>query len=140
MLKTSVTVFVLLAILQFSCSREEKPGRPDVKPPVAQKNPKEIIAKHGHKRIDNYYWLKNREDTAVINYLTAENKYLDTMMSHTKALQEKLYAEMKSRIKEKDESVPYKDGGYFYYTRFEEGYDYPVYCRKKNHWMRRRKL
>ena len=110
---------------------KEKTGRPDVKPPVALKKPYEIVAKHGHKRIDEYYWLKNREDTAVINYLTAENKYLDTMMSGTKALQEKLYNEMKSRIKEKDESVPYKDGDYYYYTRFEEGYDYPIYCRKK---------
>src|SRR4051812_22361073 len=109
MLKNSLTVFVLLAILQFSCSRQEKSTWPDVKPPVAKKMPKEIIAKHGHKRIDNYYWLKNREDTAVINYLTAENKYLDTMMSHTKSLQQKLYTEMKARIKEKDESVPYKD-------------------------------
>ena len=100
MIKISLPVCLLLAVLLFSCSREEKTGRPDVKPPVAQKKPKEIVAKHGHKRIDNYYWLKDREDTAVVNYLTAENKYLDTMMSHTKALQEKLYGEMKARIKE----------------------------------------
>ncbi len=131
MFKSSFLTFLLGIILLAGCSRVEKPTRPDVKPPMAKKEPKEIVAKHGHKRIDNYYWLKNREDTAVINYLTAENKYLDTMMSHTKALQEKLYTEMKSRIKEKDESVPYKDGGYYYYTRFEEGYDYPIYCRKK---------
>jgi oligopeptidase B len=124
-------VIVLLIPLQACDPASKKSGRPDVTPPIAQKKPQEIVAKHGHKRIDNYYWLKNREDTAVINYLTAENKYLDTMMNHTKPFQEKLYNEMKGRIKEKDESVPYKDGDFFYYTRFEEGYNYPVYCRKK---------
>lgn len=132
MLNKNILRCLLALFLLAACSPgKEKPGRPDVKPPVAQKKPYEIVAKHGHKRIDNYYWLKNREDSSVINYLTAENKYLDTMMSGTKALQEKLYNEMKSRIKEKDESVPYKDGDYYYYTRFEEGYDYPIYCRKK---------
>ncbi|MBS1542806.1 MAG: S9 family peptidase, partial [Bacteroidetes bacterium] len=120
-------------ILATSCSKnpESTTSWPDVKPPVAAKKPYEIVAKHGHKRIDNYYWLKEREDTAVINYLKAENRYLDTMTSHTKDLREKLYQEMKGRIKEKDESVPYKDGDYYYYTRYEAGYDYPIYCRKK---------
>ncbi|MEJ0056249.1 MAG: hypothetical protein WDN75_11670 [Bacteroidota bacterium] len=99
---------------------------------MAAKKPFEVVAKHGHKRIDNYFWLKEREDTAVIHYLNAENRYLDTMTAHTKSLREKLYNEMKARIQEKDESVPVKDGDYFYYTRFEEGYDYPVYCRRKD--------
>ncbi|CAN5444537.1 oligopeptidase B [soil metagenome] len=115
-----------------ACSSEKESTPPDVKPPVAAKKPFEIVAKHGHKRIDNYYWLKEREDTAVLNYLKAENKYLDTMTAPTKALREKLYNEMKGRVKEKDESVPFKDGGYYYYSRFEEGYDYPIYCRKKS--------
>ncbi len=129
--KNTLRCLLVLFLLAACSPGKEKPGRPDVKPPVAQKRPYEIVAKHGHKRIDNYYWLKNREDSSVTNYLTAENKYLDTMMTGTKALQEKLYNEMKSRIKEKDESVPYKDRDYYYYTRFEEGYDYPIYCRKK---------
>src|SRR5690606_34220584 len=64
-------------------------------------------------------------------YLTAENKYLDTMLSPVKKLREKLYEEMRGRIKEKDESVPYFQNGYFYYTRYEEGKEYPIYCRKK---------
>jgi oligopeptidase B len=102
----------------------------DVKPPMAKKEPKQFIA-HGDKRIDEYYWLNQREDPKVIDYLNAENTYLDTMMSGTKLLREKLYHEMKSRIKEKDESVPYKDNGYWYYSRFEEGKQYPFYCRKK---------
>ncbi len=131
----TIAKFCLLLVaitLLATCSPEKGSNQyPDVKAPVAKKKPFEIVAKHGHKRIDQYYWMKEREDTAVINYLNSENKYLDTMTAHTKVLREKLYAEMKGRIKEKDESVPYKDGDYFYYTRFEEGYDYPIYCRKK---------
>jgi oligopeptidase B len=125
--------FVILSIMMIGCSRPGQDGadRPDVRSPIAAKRPHEIVAKHGHKRIDDYYWLKERTDTAVINYLVAENKYLDTMTASTKSLRERLYLEMKARIKEKDESVPYKDGDYYYYTRFEEGYDYAIYCRKK---------
>ncbi|MBY0432720.1 MAG: S9 family peptidase [Cyclobacteriaceae bacterium] len=121
----------LCTLIIGACNKPVENKFPDVKPPVAAIKPFEITAKHGHKRVDNYYWLKEREDTAVINYLTAENKYLDTMTAHTKAFREKLYNEMKARIKEKDESVPYQEDDYFYYTRFEEGGDYPVYCRKK---------
>ncbi|OQP43193.1 oligopeptidase B [Niastella yeongjuensis] len=102
----------------------------DVNPPLAEKEPKEFIA-HGDKRIDEYYWLNQRENPKVIDYLKAENAYLDTMMSGTNNLRDKLYTEMKGRIKEKDESVPYKDNGYWYYSRFEEGKQYPLYCRKK---------
>ncbi|MBK5284258.1 MAG: oligopeptidase B, partial [Bacteroidia bacterium] len=105
---------------------------PDVKPPVAEKKPFEIVAKHGKKRTDNYHWLKEREDTAVINYLTTENEYCDTMLAHTKAFQEKLFNEMKARIKEDDSSVPYKLDDYYYYSRVVEGGEYPIYCRKKN--------
>src|SRR5262245_40184791 len=109
----SFTLFLLT-----SCSNNMKTETlPDVKPPVAAKKPFEIVAKHGKKRIDNYDWMKEREDTAVINYLAAENKYTDTMMAHTKGLREKLFTEMKSRIKEDDSSVPYKLDDYYYYTR-----------------------
>ena len=102
----------------------------DITPPMAEKEPKEFVA-HGDKRLDEYYWLNQRESPKVLDYLKAENAYLDTMMSGTKDLREKLYNEMKGRIKEKDESVPYKENGYWYYSRFEEGKQYPVYCRKK---------
>jgi oligopeptidase B len=103
--------------------------------PVCEKKPKELIA-HGDTRIDNYYWLndyfkKGPDSTKVVDYLTAENKYYDTMMSGTNGFQEKLYTEMKARIKEKDESVPVFKNGYYYYSRVEEGKDYFVYCRKK---------
>ncbi len=103
--------------------------------PVCEKKPVTLTA-HGDSRVDNYFWLndyfkKGPDSTKVVEYLTAENKYYDTMMAGTKTLQEKLYNEMKARIKEKDESVPVFKNGYYYYSRVEEGKDYYVYCRKK---------
>ena len=103
--------------------------------PVADKKSKTLIA-HGDTRIDNYFWMndyfkKGPDSSNVVNYLTAENKYYDTMMSGTKDFQEKLYTEMKARIKEKDESVPYFKNGFYYYTRQVEGKDYYISCRKK---------
>ena len=99
--------------------------------PVVQVKPKEMEI-HDHTRVDNYYWLNERENPEVINYLNAENAYLDAVMSPVKPLQEKLFQEMKGRIQETDESVPVKDGNYFYYAKFIEGGEYPVYCRKKD--------
>ena len=98
--------------------------------PTAPKRPYEII-QHGQTRIDNYYWMRDRSDPEVLKYLHAENDYLEEIMGHTKSLQETLYAEMKGRIKEADSSVPEKRGEYFYYSRNEEGKQYPIYCRKK---------
>ncbi len=99
-------------------------------PPTAEKLPKELI-EHGNTRIDNYYWLNQREDPKVIAYLEAENKYKDGVMAHLKDVEEDLFQEIKGRIKEKDESVPYLDNGFYYYYRYDEGQEYPIYCRKK---------
>ncbi|GAG04087.1 unnamed protein product, partial [marine sediment metagenome] len=101
-----------------------------IKPPVAKIVPKELTA-HGDTRVDNYYWLNERDNPEVIAYLKAENAYKDAMTAHTKDFQEKLYNEILGRIKQTDMSVPYKDQGYYHYTRYEEGYEYPIYCRKK---------
>ena len=98
--------------------------------PVAKIIPKKL-KKHNDIRTDNYYWLNDRENPEVIDYLTKENEYYNEMTSHTKDFQEALFQEMKSRIKEDDESVPYFYNGYFYITRFEKGQDYPIYSRKK---------
>jgi oligopeptidase B len=98
--------------------------------PTVQKKPKEIVT-HNHNRIDNYYWLNEPENPDVIAYLNAENEYLDKIMSPLKPLQETLFEEMKGRIKEQDESVPVKNGEYFYYVKYVEGGEYPIYCRKK---------
>jgi oligopeptidase B len=99
-------------------------------PPVAKKIPHELVI-HGDIRIDNYFWLNDRENPEVIDYLKAENEYTSAMMKDTKKLQKKLYNEIVGRIPQTDISVPYFTNGYFYYTRFEEGKEYPVFCRKK---------
>lgn len=99
-------------------------------PPVAAKKPHRL-EKHGDVRIDDYYWLNNRENPEVIDYLNQENAYYKEMTADTVEFQEKLFLEMKSRIKEDDESVPYFYNGYWYYTRFETGKDYPIYARKE---------
>ena len=98
--------------------------------PTAIKQPREII-QHGQLRLDNYFWMRYREDPEVLKYLHAEQDYLEEIMQHTKPLQETLFQEMKGRIKEDDSSAPEKDGAYFYYTRYEPGKQYPFYCRKK---------
>ena len=90
-----------------------------------------LLEKHGHTRIDDYYWLRERENPEVIAFLEAENDLAEKDMAHVKALEEKLFEEIKARFKQTDMSVPYKREGYFYYTRFEEGKEYPVYARKK---------
>ena len=100
------------------------------KAPVAKKVPKEL-EKHGDVRIDDYYWLNDREDPDVIAYLEAENEYYNRLTAHTKDFQDRLFVEMKSRIKEDDSSVPYKQNGYWYIRRFETGKEYPIYSRQK---------
>ncbi|UMB54402.1 S9 family peptidase [Lutibacter sp. A64] len=98
--------------------------------PIADKIEKQLII-HNDIRIDNYYWLNDRENPKVIDYLNAENQYYNFKTAHTKQLQKDLFEEMKSRIKEDDESVPYKKNNYFYITRFKTGKQYPIYARKK---------
>ncbi|MFT3895235.1 MAG: S9 family peptidase [Anaerolineales bacterium] len=99
--------------------------------PIASKRPYEMT-QHGQTRIDNYYWMRNREDPEVLKHLRAESDYLEEMMQHTKTLQEQLFAEMKGRIQETDSSVPEKRGGYLYYERTEAGKQYPIFCRRKD--------
>lgn len=103
---------------------------PVITPPVANKIPKELSI-HGDTRIDNYYWLNERENPKVIDYLNAENAYTKEVMADTEELQEELFNEIVARIKQTDESVPYKRNGYFYYTRYEAGKEYPVFVRRK---------
>lgn len=98
--------------------------------PVAKRIPHRL-EKHGDIRIDDYYWLNDRENPEVIAYLNEENAYYESETAHTKELQNRLFDEMKARIKEDDASVPYFYNGYWYMTRFEVGKDYPIYARKK---------
>mgnify|MGYP001828884487 CR=1 FL=1 len=100
------------------------------KAPIAKKVPKELI-KHDDVRVDDYYWMNDREDPAVISHLEAENAYYEEMTGHTKEFQAALFEEMKARIKEDDSSVPYKQNGYWYITKYETGKEYPIYSRKR---------
>ena len=112
-----------------------------IEPPSAEKIEKQFTA-HGDTRIDEYYWMRlsdeqkiakdpDEQTQKVLSYLNAENDYTKTVLKHTEPLQEKLYREIVGRIKQTDESVPYFTNGYWYYTRYEEGKEYPIYCRKK---------
>ncbi|MGZ0017113.1 S9 family peptidase [Yeosuana sp. AK3] len=98
--------------------------------PIAKKKSKKLKIHHD-TRIDDYYWLNDKDNPEVIDYLNAENAYTKQMMSHTEDFQKALFDEMKGRIKEDDTTVPYKLNGYWYITRYEKGKDYPIYLRKK---------
>jgi oligopeptidase B len=137
-MKNVLVILSMLMVLS-ACQKKSLDNQtykwPDVKAPICEKKAKELLA-HGDSRVDDYYWLNDYfkqgpDSTKVVDYLKAENSYLDTMMGGLKPFQESLYNEMKARIKEKDESVPYSKNGYYYYTRMEEGKEYYLFCRKK---------
>ena len=111
-----------------SAAGQEEP-RP-VQPPSAKIVPHRL-EEHGHVRTDNYYWLRQRENPEVLTYLKAENEYYEAMTAHTKKLEDQLYEEIKGRVKETDMSVPVRRGQFVYYTRTQEGSQYPIHCRRK---------
>jgi oligopeptidase B len=100
-------------------------------PPSAKKIPKEL-KKFDSKRVDNYFWLKNRDDPKVIEYLEKENDYFKKMTSDTEDFQETIYNEIKKKIKEDDQSVPYFLNGYWYLTKYQKNKNYPIYLRRKS--------
>src|SRR5690554_6450923 len=97
--------------------------------PNVKRVPRELIV-HDHTRMDKYFWLNDRNDPEVIDYIRQENDYLKEQLKYTEGFQAELFEEMKARIKEDDESVPYLKNGYYYYTKFTKGGEYPVFCRK----------
>ncbi|MBV8387389.1 MAG: oligopeptidase B, partial [Acidimicrobiia bacterium] len=99
-------------------------------PPTAPRRPTELRA-HGDTRVDDWYWLRDRDDPEVIAYLEAENAWTEQATAHTQALQERLFEEIKSRIQETDVSGPVAYGGWWYYTRTVEGLQYGVHCRRR---------
>lgn len=127
-----ISFFILISITFVSLQGQNKTKKMNEKlqTPIAKKIPHNL-EKHGDIRTDNYFWLNQREDKEVIDYLNKENEYYEAMTAHTKQLQDDLFKEMKARIKEDDTSVPYFYNGYYYITRFETGKDYPIYARKK---------
>lgn len=118
-----ITLVILFAIPSFASTI--------IKPPLAAEKEYKL-EKHGDIRIDEYYWMKDRKNPDVINYLKSENNYLNTTLNSTKKLQQELFKEMRSHIKENDSSYPVKDGEFYYYTRYNKGEQYPIYARKKN--------
>ncbi len=122
-------VFLVSLTFAVSCQNEEN-TMTKAKAPEAEIIAKELTI-HGDTRIDNYYWLGDRENDKVISHLEKENEYYSKITAHTKDFQKSLFEEMKSRIKEDDSSVPYKQNGYWYVTRYEKGKEYPIYSRHK---------
>ena len=125
--------FPFIYSIKFALGYNSNPNsmsNPNISPPVADVIPYQHKI-HNHSRIDPYYWLNQRDNPDVIDYLDKENDYYQKMTAHTKELEKELYDEMRARIKEDDSSVPYFYNGYWYMTRFEEGKDYPIYLRKK---------
>lgn len=125
-----VSFSLVCIIFATSCAKKETTMSDNLVPPMAAKKDT-VLEKHGDKRIDSYYWLNDRENPEVIQYLKDENAYYEKMTAHTKDFQQQLFDEMKARIKEDDESVPYLYNGYYYITRFEKGKEYPIFSRKK---------
>ncbi len=122
------TLFKLLCLIIATMTLPAAAKTPP--PPVADKNPKEIVT-HGDKRIDDYFWLREKTNKQVTAYLKSENKYADQVMRGTDKFQDKLYKEMLSHLKETDETAPVRRSEFYYYSRTEKGKDYPIYCRKK---------
>ena len=128
----STAIFLFLAFMTASLTSTpavaaDKTDNP--KPPVAKIIPKDVTV-HGDQRIDNYFWLRDKQNPDVAAYLNAENAYTDAVMHGTEAFQDSLYKEMLGHIKQTDVQVPYREGGYWYYSRTEEGKQYPIFCRK----------
>ena len=136
MRKTSIyllmVAFVISPMLSFNgaLKAQSNGGVAPTKPPMAEKKSK-ITDIHGEQLVDEYFWLREKNNPAVLAHLKAEDAYTESVMKPTAALQEKLYKEMLSHIKQTDTDVPYRSNGYFYYTRTEEGKQYPIFCRKK---------
>ncbi len=130
-MKSLSLILLLTIIFAISCNQNKNtPLETETQKPIADKKATHL-EKHDDIRIDNYFWLNDKENPEVIDYLERENDYNDRMTSHTQDFQKRLFEEMKGRIKEEDASVPYKLNGYWYITRYEKGKDYPIYSRKK---------
>lgn len=146
-MRTLYSTFVLLSILLISGCKQpmDKISINSTQfsaPPLAEKIDS-VLTIHGNNRVDPYFWMRltdeqkmaktpDKQTQKVYNYLNAENAYTDEVLKSTNDLQEKLYDEIVGRIKQTDESVPYFKNGYWYYVRYEEGKEYPIYCRKLN--------
>tara|TARA_B100001175_G_C19492424_1_gene633403 strand:- start:96 stop:2228 length:2133 start_codon:yes stop_codon:yes gene_type:complete len=128
--KYSQTLIVCL-IFAIACNTTMELPLKSISPPSAKKIPSKLT-KFESVRVDNYFWLNNRDNPEVIDYLEKENDYYEKMTSHTKSFQQEIFKEIKDKIKEDEESVPYFLNGYWYVTKFEKEKNYPIYIRKKD--------
>ena len=133
MKRSNILMTIMMVVFIFACSNQ-----PTVQPPVAEKKAHELF----DKRTDNYYWIRlsdeqksaatpDEQTAKVLDYLNKENEYTKTVLKNTEGLQKILYDEIVGRIKQNDESVPYLDNGYYYYNKYTQGKEYPVYFRRK---------
>jgi oligopeptidase B len=122
-------LFAAMPALAAGCPRPAPPAVPQ--PPIAERRP-HVVELHGQKRVDDYFWLRDRDDPAVLAYLEAENAYADAVLRHTESLQARLYEEIVGRIVEDDADVPLRIDDYYYYHRTEKGKQYPIHCRKRS--------
>lgn len=122
-----VFLLILNVLFLIACGQ---PGKKEATPPVAAQHEQQLIM-HGDTRIDFYYWMNDRDNPEVIAYLEAENDYLKESLEHLEDNREELFEEMLGRLKQDESSAPFFQNGYYYYTRYEEGGEYPIYCRKK---------
>ncbi|MGA7305491.1 MAG: S9 family peptidase [Rhodothermales bacterium] len=127
MLRRTPYLSALLPLILLGCQAKD---RANPVPPVARVEP-ETLRVNGDTRIDNYYWLRERDNPEVLDYLDAENAYTKAVLAPTDELQDELFQEIKGRIKQDDSTPPYRDRNYYYYTRYNQGDEYPIYCRKR---------
>ena len=123
-------LFPIVTMFLACNSNPQKMSKENLSPPIADKISYQHKI-HDHIRVDNYYWMNQRDNPEVVDYLERENDYYQKMTAHTLSFQDQLYNEMRGRIKEDDNSVPYFLNGYWYITRYELNKDYPIYTRKK---------
>ena len=128
-LKIRIALFIVL-IMAVSCQNQNQ-NMEVIEAPKAKRIPVKL-EKHDDIRVDDYYWLNQRDNKEVLAYLEEENNFYNALTDHTKSFQKELFEEMKGRIKEDDSSLPYKLNGYWYITRYEIGKEYPIYSRKKD--------
>ncbi len=130
-MKYSILIVAVITIASLiACSGGEQRAEETPKPPVAKKLA-HILEMHGDVRTDEYYWLRERSNPEVIEYLEAENAYTEAVMAPSKGLMNELFEELKNRVQPDESSAPAYDNGFYYYKRYEEGSEYPIYCRRK---------
>ncbi|MGO9611401.1 MAG: S9 family peptidase [Verrucomicrobiia bacterium] len=131
MISRRLSLVVVFILGVSACRTTTSPNQPQVSQPPVARQVAHVTNLHGERLVDDYYWLREKDNPDVLDYLRAEDAYTDAVMKPTKALQDKIYNEMLARVQEPDDTVPYRDGDWLYYRRTEPGKQYPTYLRKR---------